>query len=98
MPLTLRPLADRVVVEPLAPDELSSGGIALPETAQEESQRGIVIAVGPGQRDANGQRLRPDVSVGDEVLFARYGGASLKHEGSTLLILREDEILAVLEK
>ena len=92
----LKPLGDRVVVEPITV-ELSPGGIALPETAKEEPQRGIVIAAGPGLRDSNGQRVKMDVTVGDEILFARYGGSSLKHEGKDYLILSEDEILAIIE-
>ena len=96
MMTTLKPLGDRVVVEPIT-NELSAGGIALPETAKEEPQRGIVIAAGPGLRDGNGQRIVLDVVVGDKILFARYGGSSLKHEGKDLLILREDEILAIIE-
>jgi chaperonin GroES len=96
MMTTLKPLGDRVVVEPIT-NELSAGGIALPETAKEEPQRGIVIATGPGLRDGNGRRIEMDVVVGDKILFARYGGSSLKHEGKDLLILREDEILAIIE-
>lgn len=95
--MNLKPLGDRVVVEPIQTD-LSAGGIALPETAKDEPQRGVVIATGPGMRDPNGQRIAMDVAVGDQVLFARYGGSSLKHEGKALLILREDEILAIIEK
>jgi len=97
MTSTLKPLGDRVVVEPIEKDTLSAGGIALPGTAQEEPQQGIVIAVGAGLRDGNGQRLALDVILGDKVLFSRYGGSSLKHEGKNLLILREDEILAIIE-
>ena len=93
---TLKPLGDRLVVEPIT-DELTAGGIALPETAKEEPQRGIVIAVGPGSRDGIGQRMKMGIKRGDKVLFARYGGASLKHEGKDLLILSEDEILAIIE-
>ena len=96
MTITLKPLGDRVVVEPIQ-DDFSAGGIALPETAKDEPQRGVVTAAGPGMRNPNGQRLGMDVSVGDKVLFARYGGSSFKHEGKTLLILREDEILAIIE-
>ena len=96
MPTTLKPLGDRVVVEPIT-NELTASGLALPETAKEEPQRGIVLAAGPGLRDGNGQRIAMDVVVGDKVLFARYGGSSLKHEGKDLLILREDEILAIIE-
>ena len=96
MAKSLKPLGDRIVVEPTKND-LSAGGIALPETAKDEPQRGFVIAAGPGLRDASGQRIAMDVVVGDEVLFDRYGGSSLKHEGKDLLILREDEILAIIE-
>ena len=96
MTTSLKPLGDRIVVEPIT-DTLSAGGIALPETAKEEPQRGIVLAVGPGKRNGIGQRLKMDFAVGDKILFARYGGSSLKHEGKDLLILREDEILAIIE-
>lgn len=96
MTITLKPLGDRVVVEPIQ-DELSAGGIALPDTAKDEPQRGIITAAGPGMRTPTGQRIDMDISVGDKVLFARYGGSSFKHEGKELLILREDEILAIIE-
>ncbi|MBT7074910.1 MAG: co-chaperone GroES [Anaerolineae bacterium] len=96
MAKTLRPLGDRVVVE-LIKDDFSAGGIALPETAKDEPQRGFVLAAGPGLRSVSGERMTMDVVVGDEILFARYGGSSLKHEGKDLLILREDEILAIIE-
>ncbi len=95
--MSLKPLNDRVIVEPIEKDNLSAGGIALPETAKEEPQQGIVIAVGPGLRDAEGKRLALDVSVGDEIVFSRYGGSTLKHDGKTLLILREEEIFAIIE-
>ena len=98
MTTTLKPLSDRVVVEPIEKDEITAGGIALPETAKEEPQQGTIVAIGPGKRDENGQRIMMDVAVGDKVLFARYGGSSLKHEGKEYLILREDEILALIEK
>lgn len=97
MTMNLKPLGDRLVVEPIQND-FSAGGIALPETAKDEPQRGEVIAAGPGIRDTNGARMLMDVKVGDNVLFSRYGGSSFKHEGKTLLILREDEILAIIEK
>jgi len=98
MTTTLKPLSDRVVVEPIEKDEISAGGIALPETAKEEPQQGTVVAIGPGKRDGNGQRITMDVAIDDKVLFSRYGGSSLKHEGKEYLILREDEILAIIEK
>ena len=96
MAKTLKPLGDRIIVESIK-DDLSAGGIALPETAKDEPQRGFVLAVGPGLRSTSGERMTIDVVVGDEILFARYGGSSLKHEGKDLLILREDEILAIIE-
>ncbi|MBT3188132.1 MAG: co-chaperone GroES [Anaerolineae bacterium] len=96
MAKTLKPLGDRIIVESIK-DDLSAGGIALPETAKDEPQRGFVLAVGPGLRATSGERITMDVVVGDEILFARYGGSSLKHEGKDLLILREDEILAIIE-
>mgnify|MGYP003995543371 FL=1 len=96
MAKTLKPLGDRIIVESIK-DDLSAGGIALPETAKDEPQRGFVLAVGPGLRATSGERITMDVVVGDEILFARYGGSSLKHEGKELLILREDEILAIIE-
>ena len=96
MPSTLKPLGDRVVVEPIK-DDLSAGGIALPETAKDEPQRGFVLAVGPGLRNEKGQRVAMDIATGDKVLFARYGGSALKHEGKDLLILSEDDVLAIIE-
>ena len=96
MAKTLKPLGDRIIVESIK-DDLSAGGIALPETAKDEPQRGFVLAVGPGLRATSGERITMDVVVGDEILFACYGGSSLKHEGKDLLILREDEILAIIE-
>ncbi len=97
MTSTLKPLGDRVIVEPIEKDEISAGGIALPGTAQEEPQRGIVVAVGPGLRDTEGKRIALDVAVGDKIVFARYGGSALKHESKKFLILREEEILAIIE-
>lgn len=95
--MSLKPLNDRVIVETIEKERLSAGGIALPETAQEEPQQGIVIAVGPGLRDADGKRMPLDVAVGDKIVFSRYGGSTLKINGKTLLILREEEIFAVIE-
>ena len=95
--MSLKPLNDRVIVEPIEKEHLTAGGLALPDTAQDEPQQGIVIAVGPGLRDAEGKRLALDVAIGDEVVFSRYGGSTLKHNGKTLLILREEEIFAIIE-
>ena len=95
--MSLKPLNDRVIVQAIEKETLSAGGIALPDTAQEEPQQGVVIAVGPGLRNAQGERMPLDVAVGDKIVFSRYGGSTLKHNGKTLLILREEEIFAIVE-
>ena len=95
--MKLKPLHDRVIVEAIEKETISAGGIALPDTAQEEPQQGIVIAIGPGLRDTEGNRVPLDVAVGDTIIFSRYGGSTLKHDGKTLLILREEEIFAIIE-
>ena len=96
MSLKLKPLADRLLVKPLEEEEVTPGGIVLPETAKEKPQKGEVLAVGPGARDDEGNRIAMDVSVGDKVLFAKYGGTEIKMDGDKLLILRESDILAIL--
>lgn len=93
--LTLRPLADRVIVRPLAREELTKSGIALPDTAKEKPMRGAVLSVGQGRRDDDGKRVPMDVTVGDEVLFAKYAGTEFKLDEQELLILSEKDILAV---
>jgi chaperonin GroES len=90
-------LADRLLVKPIEEEEKTPGGIVLPETAKEKPQKGEVLAVGPGARDDEGNRIAMDVSVGDNVLFAKYGGTEIKLDGDKLLILRESDILAILE-
>ena len=97
MALKLKPLADRLLVKPLEEEEVTPGGIVLPETAKEKPQKGEVLAVGPGARDDEGNRIAMEVSVGDNVLFAKYGGTEIKLDGDKLLILRESDILAILE-
>lgn len=97
MALKLKPLGDRLVVKPLEEEEITPGGIVLPETAKEKPQKGEVLAVGPGARDDDGNRVTMDVSVGDTVLYAKYGGTEIKMESEKLLILRESDILALLE-
>jgi chaperonin GroES len=97
MSLNLKPLADRLVVKPLEEEEVTPGGIVLPETAKEKPQKGEVLALGPGARDDQGKRIAMDVSVGDEVLFAKYAGTEVKIGGDELLILRESDILAIIE-
>jgi chaperonin GroES len=98
MSLNLKPLGDRLVVKPLEEEEVTPGGIVLPETAKEKPQKGEVLAVGPGSRDDEGNRIDMDVSVGDKVLYAKYGGTEIKMNGDKLLILRESDVLAILEE
>ncbi len=92
----LTPLGDRVVVKPAGREEMTKSGIVLPDTAKEKPQRGSVIAVGEGRRDDDGDRIPMDVSVGDEVLFAKYAGTEFKIEDEDLLILSEKDILAII--
>ena len=91
------PLAERLVVKPLEGEEVTPSGIVLPETAKEKPQKGEVLAVGPGARNDEGERVAMDVSVGDKVLFAKYGGTEIKIDDDKLLILRESDILAIIE-
>ncbi|GAB4578884.1 MAG: co-chaperone GroES [Anaerolineales bacterium] len=95
MSLSLKPLGNRVVVEPIEQEEMTAGGIILPETAKEKPQRGKVLAAGPGDRNDKGERIALDVAVGDTVLFAKYSGTEIKLDGKKLLILRENDILAI---
>ncbi len=96
--MNLRPLADRVVVEPSEKEERTASGIILPETAKEKPQEGEVIAVGPGRRDEDGKLVPMDVKKGDVVLFAKYAGTEIKIEDKKYLILKESDILAIVEK
>ena len=97
MAIKIKPLGDRVVVEPIEQEEITAGGIVLPETAKEKPQQGTVTAVGPGARDEDGKRIALDVKVGDKVLFPKYGGTELKLDGKKLLILRESDLLGIVE-
>ncbi len=96
MTLNLKPMGGRVVVEPVEQEEVTAGGIVLPETAKEKPQKGKVLSIGPGDRDEKGNRIPMDVQVGDTVLFAKYGGTEIKMEGKKLLILRESDLLAII--
>lgn len=98
MAMNLKPLGSRVVVEPVEQEDVTAGGIVLPETAKEKPQKGKVLSVGPGDRDEDGKHVAMDVSVGDVVLFAKYGGTEIKVEGKKLLILRESDLLAIVEE
>jgi chaperonin GroES len=95
--MNLRPLADRLVVEPIEQEDVTAGGIILPETAKEKPQQGKVIAAGPGRTDEDGKRIPMDVNVGDKVLYAKYSGTEIKMDGKKMLILRESDILAIVE-
>ena len=89
MSMKLKPLGDRLVVEPSKQEETTASGLVLPETAKEKPQQGTVLAVGPGRRDEDGDRIDMDVAVGDVVLYAKYAGTEIKIDGEKLLILKE---------
>lgn len=95
--LKLRPLGDRVWIEPIEQEETTASGIILPETAKEKPMQGKILAVGPGHYDEKGERIAMDVKVGDRVLFAKYAGTEIKHDGKKNLIMRESDILAIIE-
>ncbi len=92
--MKLNPLDDRVVIEPMEAEEVTAGGIVLPDAAKEKPQRGTVVAVGPGRLLESGDRCAIAVEVGDEVLYGKYGGTDIEVEGTEYKILRESDILA----
>jgi chaperonin GroES len=92
--MDLQPLGDRLIVEVLDEDEITVSGIVLPDTAKEKPQRGKVLAVGPGARDEDGDYIKMDVVVGDEIIFSKYGGTEIKVGADDVLILRESDVLA----
>ena len=92
--MDLQPLGDRIIVEILEDEETTVSGIVLPDTAKEKPQRGKVLAVGPGARDEDGDYIKMDVEVGDEVIFSKYGGTEIKVGTEDVLILRESDVLA----
>jgi chaperonin GroES len=95
--IKFKPLGGRVLIEPIEQEEMTAGGIILPETAKEKPQEGLVLAVGPGERDEEGKRIPMEVKVGDKVLFAKYSGSEIKMDGKKLLILRESDLLGLIE-
>jgi chaperonin GroES len=98
MAINLRPLGDRLLIEPAEQEETFAGGqLVLPETAKEKPQQGNVIAAGEGRRDDDGKRIDMDVKVGDRVLFAKYAGTEIKLDGKKLLIMKESDILGIVE-
>lgn len=95
---SFRPLHDRVLVRRVKEEEKTRGGIIIPETAQEKPQEGEVIAVGPGARDEDGEYIKPDVQVGDRILFGKWSGTEVKIDGEDLLIMKESDIMGVIEE
>jgi len=90
----LQPLGDRVVIKPQPKEEITKGGILLPDTAKEKPMDGKILAVGPGSLDESGKRVPMEVKVGDIVIYAKYAGTEIKEDGEELIILRESDILA----
>lgn len=95
--MNLRPLGDRLIVEPIEQEEMTASGIVLPETAKEKPMQGKVLAVGPGARKEDGSRVAVDVKEGDAVLYAKYAGTEVKIDNKKYLILKESDVLAVVE-
>jgi chaperonin GroES len=98
MSISLKPLGSRVVIEPIEEEDKTAAGIYLPENAKEKPQKGHVLSIGPGDRDEDGDRIPLDVKVGDTVLFAKYAGTEFKLDGKKLLIMRESDLLAIVEE
>ncbi len=98
MAVSIKPLEDRIVVQPLAAEQTTASGLVIPDTAQEKPQEGKVVAVGPGRVADNGERISVDVSEGDVVLFSKYGGTEVKYSGQDYLVLSARDVLAVIEK
>ena len=95
---SFRPLHDRVVVKRVKEEEKTKGGIIIPETAQEKPQEGEIVAIGPGARDEDGERIELDVKVGDRILFGKWSGTEVKIDGEDLLIMKESDIMGVIEQ
>jgi chaperonin GroES len=96
--MKVKPLGDRLLVKRLEPEEVKKGGIIIPDTAKEKPQKGKVVAVGPGKTDESGKRIKMEVKKGDRVLFGKYAGTELQLDDEEHLILREDDILAIIEE
>ena len=95
--MKIRPLNDRILVKSLEEEEKTAGGIIIPDSAKEKPAEGEIVAVGPGKMNDAGERAAMDVKVGDRVLFSKYGGTDIKYDGDDFLIMREDDILGVIE-
>jgi chaperonin GroES len=98
MAMNLKPLADRVVVKPLVKEEVTKGGLVIPDTAKEKPQEGEIVAVGPGKMGDDGKRIEMELKKGDRVIYAKYAGTEWKHDNEEYLILRESDILAKISK
>ncbi len=98
MSVSIKPLEDRIVVKTLEAEETTASGLVIPDTAKEKPQEGEVLAVGPGRVDDNGNRVPLDLSVGDVVLYSKYGGTEVKYSGEEYLVLSARDVLAVIEK
>lgn len=96
--MKLKPLGDRLILRAIDEEETTASGLVLPDTAKEKPQKGEVIAVGDGARNDDGDRIALDVKKGDHVLYSKYGGTEIKVDGEELLVLRESDILAIVEK
>jgi chaperonin GroES len=95
--MSLRPLSDRILVERVAEDEKTKGGIIIPDTAKEKPAEGKIVATGHGRMGEDGKLLPMDVKVGDRILFSKYGGTDVKIDGTDYLILRQDDVLGIIE-
>jgi chaperonin GroES len=95
--MNIKPLHDRVVVRRIEEDEKTRGGIIIPDTAKEKPMQGEVVAVGPGARDEDGDRIQPDVKPGDRILFGKWSGTEVKLDGEELLIMKESDIMGIIE-
>jgi chaperonin GroES len=96
--VTIKPLEDRILVEPLEAEQTTKSGLVIPDTAKEKPQEGKVLSIGPGRVDDNGNRVPLDIAEGDVVIFSKYGGTEVKHDGKDLLLLNARDILAVVTK
>ena len=95
--MKLRPIQDRILIRPVEPERKTSGGIIIPDTAQEKPMEGEVVAAGPGARDANGRLHAPDVKVGDRVLFGKWSGSEVRLDDEDLTIIKESDVMGVIE-
>ena len=96
--MKIRPLHDRVIVKRMEEERKTASGIVIPDTATEKPDQGEVVAVGPGKRDDSGKLIPMDLKVGDRILFGKYSGQSVKVEGEELLVMREEDVMGVIEK